>query len=387
MAMHESGDPHFFWPGNVHRINFVADRYLVFASPGAGTAHVFDLETLEALVTSARPGDTIVFAFAGHGVADRDGQLRLASQDATIDTLAASSVGWDEIAAILSRAPTRVVVLLDACHAGNANFDRLTKNDAVVKALLAGVRSPVLIFAASKGRELSRERDGSGVFTRAFVNALSGQSPADQNSDGLLDVSELYSAVKRDVVAATGGQQTPWLARGDLLGDFPLFERLTNFNQTGLSTRAAIPRSATLDSKPLSVDAADAKNFVSGYWRTWSDPGIEPAQFVASVFADQVLFYGQTKSRNDILQDPSNYIRRWPYRNFALQERTLKTSCEQARRTCRVEGVLDFEVHNDNPGRSASGVAKFILQLKPRENSFRITLEDGNVLKRGEGQH
>jgi uncharacterized caspase-like protein len=180
---------------------------------------------LDAIVAAARPGDTIVFAFAGHGVADRDGQLRLATQRATIDTLAAASVGWDEVAAVLSRAPTRVVVLLDACHAGNANFDRLAKNESMVKALLSGVHAPILIFAASKGRELSRERDGSGVFTRALVNALLGQSPVDLDNDGLLNPSELYSAVKRDVVAATGGQQTPWLARGDLLGDFPLLER------------------------------------------------------------------------------------------------------------------------------------------------------------------
>jgi hypothetical protein len=183
---------------------------------------------LQGLVAAAVPGDTIVFAFAGHGVTDRSGQMRLATKDASIDNLAANSVGWDEIAAMLSHAQTRVVVLLDACHAGDANFDRLAKNEAMVKALLSGVRSPILIFAASKGRETSRERDGSGVFTHAFIDALSGRSAADLNNDGLLDVSELYAIVKRDVVAATSGQQTPWLARGDLLGDFPVFERLTS---------------------------------------------------------------------------------------------------------------------------------------------------------------
>ena len=183
---------------------------------------------LESLVVAAKPGDTIVFAFAGHGVADRSGQLRLATYQATLETIGINSVGWDEIAAILSRAPTRVVVLLDACHAGNANFDQLAKNENMVKALLSGVRAPILIFAASKGRELSRERDGSGVFTRAIVETLRGRSAADPNNNGLIDVDELYVGVKRNVVAATGGQQTPWLARGDLLGSFPLFERLDN---------------------------------------------------------------------------------------------------------------------------------------------------------------
>ena len=200
---------------------------------------------LDALVAAARPGDTIVFSFAGHGVTDRDGQLRLATQAATFDTLATASVGWNEIAAILSRAPTRVVILLDACHAGDANFDRLTKNDSVVKALLSGVRAPILIFAASKGRELSRERDGSGVFTRALVSALSGQLAVDLNNDGLIDASELYTLIKRDVRAATGGQQTPWLARGDLLGDFPLFERLTDAKATQQAMRTEPPRRTT----------------------------------------------------------------------------------------------------------------------------------------------
>jgi len=45
----------------------------------------------------------------------------------------------------------------------------------------------------------------------------------DGNNNDALEVSELYRAVKSIVVKETGGNQTPWLVRKDLLGDFSIF--------------------------------------------------------------------------------------------------------------------------------------------------------------------
>jgi hypothetical protein len=39
----------------------------------------------------------------------------------------------------------------------------------------------------------------------------------------VIETSELYYALKSLVVRETGGEQTPWLVRQDLLGDFALF--------------------------------------------------------------------------------------------------------------------------------------------------------------------
>jgi len=66
---------------------------------------------------------------------------------------------------------------------------------------------------------------GGGAFTHALVEVLNGNwRSADLNGNGLIEVSELYRALRSIVAAETPGQQRPpWLARADLIGDFALF--------------------------------------------------------------------------------------------------------------------------------------------------------------------
>ena len=82
------------------------------------------------------------------------------------------------------------------------------------------------MFSASKGRELSEENQklGGGQFTQAVASVLSGdRAKFDLNRNGVIEVSELYVGVKRQVVERTEGRQTPWLARNQMVGDFALF--------------------------------------------------------------------------------------------------------------------------------------------------------------------
>ncbi len=44
----------------------------------------------------------------------------------------------------------------------------------------------------------------------------------DKNHDGTVQVSELVDDVVTRVTKATGGAQTPWVARRELFGDFGL---------------------------------------------------------------------------------------------------------------------------------------------------------------------
>jgi caspase domain-containing protein len=317
---------------------------------------------LEQIVRAAKPGDTVVFSFAGHGVTDpRTGRLWLATSNTSFETLSTTALPWDEVRSILSLAPAKVIVLLDACHAGAADFDRLTRNDNLVRSLLSGTRAPILVFAASKGRERSLEGGDGGVFTRAFANALSRTS-TDRNGDGLIDASELYYAVKSEVVSATAGRQTPWFARSDLLGDIPLFEY-------------------TRGSEAIGMNEAGAKAFVLTYWRIWSQGGEAPIDFLDSVFAENVQFYGARKSRAEVINDRKSYANRWQTRAFSVHEKSIKSSCNRTKRTCRVEGVMDWSV-SDNRSRRASGLASFTFELERKDDSFRISTEIGDVLKR-----
>src|SRR5262249_59620093 len=99
-------------------------------------------------------------------------------------------------------------------------------NDEIADALNAHqVRFTVI--AAAKGRQESFERAelGGGVFTSAIVKAIGDRkrSSIDTNQNGVIELSELYSKIKPAVLTEMSGQQTPWLARADMVGEIPLF--------------------------------------------------------------------------------------------------------------------------------------------------------------------
>ena len=129
-------------------------------------------------------------------------------------------------AALCTPVPVLGVVVLDACHAGMAGSDAFATNDDAVSALITRAGAPIVVLAGSKGRQFSQEAAaaGGGVFTAAVAAAISeARATHDRDRSGLIDLSELYTAVKARVLQATNGRQTPWLARNALVGEMALF--------------------------------------------------------------------------------------------------------------------------------------------------------------------
>jgi hypothetical protein len=186
------------------------------------------LAALRSAVAAAVPGDTVVFSFAGHGDQGREtGRYFLTPADFDRADEARTGLAWSEIADVLRVSKARVVVMLDACHSGLSGAEQLSStNDDAVGALLDDMHAPMLVLAASKGRQSSYEdrRWGGGLFTYALVQALKVRRASyDRDRDGVIEASELYRALKSIVVPQSNGLQTPWLARRDLIGDFALF--------------------------------------------------------------------------------------------------------------------------------------------------------------------
>jgi hypothetical protein len=316
---------------------------------------------LEQVSQSVKPGDTLVFSFAGHGLTDpRTGRLWLATRETNFSDLETTAIPWDEITSILSRTATRVVVLLDACHSGNADFDRLARNDNLVSSLLYGNRAPIIVFAASKGRQTSLEAQGGGLFTRAFVHALKDTN-SDRNGDNIVDASELYLAIKAEVTMLSGGRQTPWLARGDLLGDIPLFEHAPiNADTSGLESHA--------------------RQFVELYFWRWSEGGDAPIDFLRLIFAEKVGFYGKEKSRDEVIVDRKRYAQRWPIRIFNISKHGITSVCNPTSGACKIDGNINWNVRNEST--SKSGTASFSFNLERRKDTFVIKSESGGVISR-----
>ena len=230
----------------------IAETFARQAGPGKqfGRAHVvtlFDNAVTVASVGDAldrlramRPDDVAIVFLAGHGWKSKARNDMVFLTGGVADPANTSAaIGWNEIGARLRRVPGRVVVLLDACHAGHISQDLVVPNGQLAAALHASGRAGVLVFAAAKGRQLSYELGGGarglklvagskapvaidgrhGLFTAAILRALE-DSTTDRDGDGTIQMSELVEAATSHTIAASVGQQTPWLARREMFGDF-----------------------------------------------------------------------------------------------------------------------------------------------------------------------
>jgi len=109
---------------------------------------------------------------------------------------------------------------------------------------------------------------------------------------------------------------------------------------------------------------------------TYSDT--KALETVRSMYADQILYFGEMKSRNEVYSDKVNYLKRWPYRTVYLRNETISASCRLSR--CKVTGVYDWGVGNAK-GRRKSGSAVFVYEFEVSD-TIQITAEGGEVLSR-----
>ncbi|MGY8682074.1 caspase family protein [Bradyrhizobium sp. UFLA05-153] len=172
------------------------------------------------IAAKADEHDTIMLFVAGHGVRDATtSQFLLATRESDLDRARETMISWDEIAASVADAKARVIVFIDACHSGAAG----AANDDAVATFL-GRKAPVTLIAASKGRQISGEDAAGGIFTTTLIKAIGvARKATDVNGNGAIELAELYGTLKRDVVKASGHQQTPWIARNNMVGETPLF--------------------------------------------------------------------------------------------------------------------------------------------------------------------
>jgi WD40 repeat protein len=184
-------------------------------------------------LSAIQENDVAIIFMAGHGVqSTKDGAFYFLTHSGSSKEPEKGGLDWKHLSEHLSKIKGRVIVLLDACHSGSISTETIVPNDELARELTRGGRSGVMVFAASKGRQYAAEtpeyEGGFGTFAYALCQGLGPRSKeADIDGNGFVEFSELVEFVTRMVHAESNGEQTPWLARRELFGDFPVTKVLS----------------------------------------------------------------------------------------------------------------------------------------------------------------
>lgn len=184
----------------------------------------------------AGKNDTVIIYFSGHGAPeadphspDQDGVAKyLLPVNAERDSLFSTALAMEEVRTIFRRLISdRVIFIADSCYSGAAGGRTLMPTGTEFRSinqdnLLARLRDTGIgrvIMTASRGSEVSQEKDelGHGVFTYYLLKGLQGE--ADKNHAGVVTVTELYEYVSAQVPQATQNTQTPLMSADEVAGE------------------------------------------------------------------------------------------------------------------------------------------------------------------------
>jgi WD40 repeat protein len=170
--------------------------------------------------------DVAIVFFSGHGDKDETGGFYLLPCDVDrTQPLLVSGVADSLVKSALAAMPGRILVLLDACHAGTLGGDNRKAPIAMTDDLVRDLSTDdygVVVMASSMGREFSLENSaaGSGNFTMAIIEGLTGR--ADFNQDASVYFGELDTYVSERVKELSKGRQHPVTAKPATIRSFPL---------------------------------------------------------------------------------------------------------------------------------------------------------------------
>ncbi|MBK1680404.1 caspase family protein [Rhodocyclus tenuis] len=191
------------------------------------------LKGLDELATRAGPEDTACVFFSGHGgVVGSPGNEDsvLATVDSDLADIENTSISSDVLAAALSQIKAkRLLVFIDACHAGGAAISK-SLSDGKGHELKSGyspntfaklaVGSGRALMASCRADEVSAVFDGArnSVFTTALLAGLRGA--ADKSASGFIRVFDLFNYVSEEVPKLIPDNQHPIFKADNLEGNF-----------------------------------------------------------------------------------------------------------------------------------------------------------------------
>lgn len=198
-----------------NKCGYNADKVRILLDGQATRAAI--LSELAELARLARPDETVCIYFSGHGwrVGGSEDSVLMPVEAAQQDIAGTTIAAADFSNALHSINAGRLIVILDACHAGgagslkNAFDDKSGISEKSIDLLATGVGRAIL--SSSRLEETSLILDGArnSAFTTALIEGLSGM--ADYRNEGSVKLFSLFDYVADRVPALTSGRQHPVL--------------------------------------------------------------------------------------------------------------------------------------------------------------------------------
>ncbi|MBN1262388.1 MAG: caspase family protein [Anaerolineae bacterium] len=254
-------------PENVHAIT----------GPEATAANIG--AAMEFLSHASTPDATVLIYFSGHGgriYEHENWHTYLCPREANPDDLSNTAIPSDQFSAALSAIPARrMIVILDACHAGGsaeikaANGARIWKSglpEYYYDALSQG--SGRVVIASSKADQYShvRPQGDLSLFTYCLLEALKGEAAI--RGDGMVHILDVFHYVNESV-QANEPEQTPILKANDLDMNFPMAAVPGDLSMA-LKTSQAAPEIETIRKEIVNDPIAGAQA-LSEYLASHSD--------------------------------------------------------------------------------------------------------------------
>ncbi len=182
-------------------------------------------QELDALAARAQSGDSVLIFFSGHGARIGE-ESALVPVDCESQRVAQTTLVEQEFSAALARIKAqRLVVLIDACHAGAAASFKSTDtmldlgfNEKSLNQLAQGTGR--VMIASSRATEYSYALNGArnSIFTEHLLGALRGA--ARTHGDGVIRVFEVFNYVSERVRQAMPDRQHPIFKASNLEDNF-----------------------------------------------------------------------------------------------------------------------------------------------------------------------
>ncbi|OCR25457.1 peptidase [Pseudomonas syringae] len=191
------------------------------------------LKGLDELATRAGTDDTAIVFFSGHGgvvgnPANEDSVL--ATVDSDLADIENTSISSNELAAALAQIKAkRLLVFIDACHAGGAAISKYLTDDKGHELKSGYSQNTFAKLAVGSGRALMascRANEESSVFVGArnsvfTTTLLAGlRGSADKSASGFIKVFDLFNYISEEVPKLIPDEQHPTFKADNLEVNF-----------------------------------------------------------------------------------------------------------------------------------------------------------------------